>query len=314
MRTRCWRDWALVVVTAAALLATVLGVPASAAPATPVGLTSAIEAYQPYVGQSLCDPVAKPGVRAFMNLLIETYPDTGSDGIVRDCGTGGQSEHKEGRAFDWEVSASNPTDVTHVNDLLAWLLATDRYGNTNAMFRRLGLMYMIWNNRIWKGYQADRGWQPYSGASEHTDHVHFSFGWAGAKQATSYWTGRVAPIDYGPGKAPALPTVTPVARPANLPVLASYGSTTLTPSSSGAAVAALQTGLQRTATGTWTSDTTSAVQQFQRQQGLAVSSSWTPDNWLRLFPKPTVPFGAIEHVDPARGPMNLTGWAIDAGA
>ena len=311
MRTR---NWALVVVTAAALLATVLGTPATAAPATPAGMPSGVEAYQPYVGQSICDPVAKPGVRAFMNLLLDAYPSTGSSGIVRDCGVGGQSEHKEGRAFDWTVSATSTSDVANVNNLLAWLLATDKYGNKHAMFRRLGLMYMIWNGKIWKGYQADRGWQAYSGESEHTDHVHFSFGWAGAKQVTSFWTGRVAPLDYGPGQPPPLPTVTPVARPSNLPVLASFGSSTLTPSSSGAAVSALQAGLLRPATGTWTSDTTSAVQQFQRQQGMAVSSSWTPDNWLRLFPKPTVPFGAIEHVDPARGPMNLTGWAIDAGA
>ncbi|MDX6220668.1 MAG: hypothetical protein QOJ48_2349 [Frankiales bacterium] len=312
MRTR----WVLVVALAASLLLSGLGVPASAAPATPAGLTSAIEAFQPYVGQTTCDPVAKPGVKAFLNLLLAAYPDTGSDGIVRDCGTGGQSEHKEGRAFDWQVSASNATDVKHVNDLMAWLLATDRYGNKDAMFRRLGLMYMIWNKRIWKGYQADKGWQPYSGVSEHTDHVHFSFGWAGAKKATSYWTGHVAPIDYGPNRAPApvLPTVTPAAQPSNLPVLARFGSLTLTPSSSGDAVAALQKALQRPATGTWTSDTTAAVEQFQRQQGLTVSSSWTPAAWLRLFPKPTVPFGAVEHVDPARGLMNVSGWAIDAGA
>ena len=305
--------WALVLATAAALLTTAFGVPALAAPPTPAGLTAAIEDFQPYVGQSTCDPVAKPGVRAFMNLLLDTYTDTGSDGIVRDCGIGGQSEHKEGRAFDWQVSASNPTDVKHVNDVTAWLLATDKYGNKDAMFRRLGLMYMIWNKQIWKGYQADKGWQPYSGASEHTDHVHFSFGWAGANKSTSYWTGHVAPIDYGPGSAPSVPTVTPVAVPANLPVLASYGSQTLTAASSGDAVAALQRGLKRTATGTWTSDTTTAVQQFQKQQGLPVGS-WTPEAWLRLFPKPTVPFGAVEHVDPARGPVNLTGWAIDAGA
>jgi hypothetical protein len=305
----------LVVLMVLALVTACVGLPAAAAPATPGGLTSAIEAFQPYVGQSTCDPVAKPGVKAFMNLLLDTYPDTGSDGIVRDCGSGGQSEHKEGRAFDWQVSASNATDVKHVNEVMAWLMATDRFGNKDAMFRRLGLMYMIWNKRIWKGYQAAKGWQAYSGTSEHTDHVHFSFGWAGAKKVTSYWDGTVAGIDYGPkgSPAPTYPTVTPVAQPSNLPVLASFGALTLTPSSTGDAVATLQKGLQRPATGTWTSDTTGAVAQFQKQRGLTVSTSWTPTAWLRLFPKPTVPFGAVEHVDPARGPMNVTGWAIDAG-
>ena len=121
MRTRCLSSVALVVLTATALLATALGVPASAAPPTPAGLTAAIEPYQPYVGQSTCDPVAKPGVRAWMNLLLDTYPSTGSSGIVRDCGIGGQSEHKEGRAFDWAVSVGSARDRGYVRDLITLL-------------------------------------------------------------------------------------------------------------------------------------------------------------------------------------------------
>ena len=54
-------------------------------------------------------------------------------------------------------------------------------GNKAAMARRLGLMYIIWNNQIWKAYQLDRGWQAYNGSDPHTGHVHFSFGWAGAQ-------------------------------------------------------------------------------------------------------------------------------------
>jgi hypothetical protein len=312
MATRRLRRLALVAGTALAVLA-VSAVPASATPPpTPSNLPVGIENFQSYVGQTMCDPVAKPGVRAWMNLLLDTYPDTGSSGIVRDCGIGGQSEHKEGRAFDWAVSASNATDVKHVNEVLGWLLATDSHGNKDAMYRRLGLMYVIWNKHIFKGYQAEKGWQPYSGESEHTDHVHFSFGWAGANKQTSYWTGKVASVE-GTAGATTYPTVSPVATPANLPVLARFGAGTLRPGSSGEGVIALQKGLQRPATGAWSDDTTDAVEQFQRQQSLPVEAAWSPDDWLRLFPKPTVPFGAVEHVDPARGPSLLTGWAIDAG-
>ena len=309
MRTR----WALAVGTATltvtALLTTALGVPALAAPATPAGLTAAIEDFQPYVGQSTCDPVAKPGVKAFMNLLLDTYPDTGSDGIVRDCGIGGQSEHKEGRAFDWQVSAASATDVKHVNEVTGWLLATDKYGNPDAMFRRLGLMYMIWNKHIWKGYQADKGWQPYSGASEHTDHVHFSFGWAGARQVTSYWTGKVAPIDYGPS---GRPVVTPVRSPANIKIVATYGATTLQSGSTGAAVKVVQSALTITPDGDFGPNTQAAVSAFQKDQGLTATGTFGPTEWKRLFPPPLNPFGAVEHVDPSLGTTVVSGWGIDA--
>lgn len=195
--------------TVLATLLVVVAMPSSQAqtsttPPTPAGLPKAAEAWQPYVGQSTCDPVAKPGVRAFSNLLLKTYPATSSLGIVRDCGIGGQSEHKEGRAFDWGVPSSKPEAVANAKSLLGWLLATDANGNKAAMARRLGVMYMVYDQQIWRSYAADKGWQAYTGANPHTDHVHFSFGWNGAKQVTSYWDGTVAPVDYGPSAtAPA---------------------------------------------------------------------------------------------------------------
>jgi hypothetical protein len=197
-----------------------LGVPAAAqattqpVPPTPAGLTASIEDLQPYVGQSTCDPVAKPGVAAFRDLLLRTYPDSGSLGIVKDCGAGGQSEHKEGRAFDWAMNAANPTQAAEVSALLSWLLKTDQYGNTNAMARRLGIMYMIWNRQMFRAYAPERGWAPYSGESAHTDHVHFSFGWSGANKATSYWGGKVAATATGPGPTPVVLDAKPFASPA----------------------------------------------------------------------------------------------------
>jgi peptidoglycan hydrolase-like protein with peptidoglycan-binding domain len=301
---------AVVVPLTLAVLATVVPAALAAPPAKPAGLPSAAEVFQPYVGQSICDPVAKPGVRAFSNLVLDTYRDTSSLGIVRDCGIGGQSEHKEGRAWDWGVSAGNATHVREVNELLGWLMATDGYGNSNALLRRLGVMYVIWNKRIFKAYQADKGWQAYGGPNPHTDHVHFSFGWAGANKVTSFWDKTVAPVDYGPS---APKSVTPVATPANLPVLAQFGSTTLAAGSTGAAVTAYQKGLKKPQTASFDSDTQAAVSAFQRAQGLAVTGKVGPKDWAALFPKPTVPFGTFETADPALGQTLVTGWAIDAG-
>jgi hypothetical protein len=152
-----------------------------------------IEGYARYEGQSTCDPVAKPGTLAMRNLLLARYPSTGSAGISRDCAIGGRSEHKEGRAFDWAANVSNAGQRAAVEAFINDLLATDRYGHKHAMARRMGIMYVIWNRQIWAAYAADAGWQPYTGASPHTDHVHISLSWAGARAQTSFWSGTVVP-------------------------------------------------------------------------------------------------------------------------
>jgi hypothetical protein len=157
-----------------------------------------IDAYASYVGQTKCDPTAKPGAVAFMNLVLATYPCTGSSGITRACNVGGTSEHKEGRAWDWKIQYPHPAADT----FLGWLLATDKHGNKHAMARRLGVMYMVWNNKIWSSYKASQGWRPYTGSNPHTDHVHFSFSWDGANKKTTFWTSPLPPADSGPPPAP----------------------------------------------------------------------------------------------------------------
>ena len=301
---------ALTVATAGVLVATTPGTASAAHPALPPNLPTGVELFQPYVGQSGCDPVAKPGVAAFQSLLMNTYRDTESYGIVRDCGIGGQSEHKEGRAFDWKVSASNPTQVAEVKALTDWLTGS-RDGEPAVMLRRFGIMYMIWNHQIFKAYQPEKGWQPYSGSSPHTDHVHFSFGWNGAKKATSWWSGKVAAVDYGPyatAPVPPVPVFSPVASPANLKTLAVYGGTSLRYGSTGEAVKIVQAGLEVTADGQFGRITEAKVKGLQTAFGLPVTGVFGPAEWRVLFPKPTNPFGRFESVSSTA----LTGWAADA--
>ena len=199
---------------------------AAAAPET-VTPGSAIEAFAPYQGQTQCEPIARAGVTAFRDLVLAAYPGTGDSGIVRSCSVGGTSEHKEGRAWDWRVNTTNPSDVEAVEDLFAWLLAEDEHGNAAAMMRRLGVMYVIWDSQIWKSYQSAKGWQPYSGASPHTDHVHFSYSWAGALKRTSYWTGEVSGTVASPIVSPC-----PTASPSPSASATSSTSTTSAPSPS----------------------------------------------------------------------------------
>jgi hypothetical protein len=157
------------------------------------GFPAEIEPYQPSDPQTACDPTPKPGVVQFKDVLLATYPVTGFSGIARECG-GGTSEHKEGRAFDWGASVSNPQQRAAVDDALGKILATDEHGNTHALFRRLGLMYIIWNRQIISSSRIDEGWRPYQCVQPadsdtcHTEHVHFSFSWAGAMGQTSWFT------------------------------------------------------------------------------------------------------------------------------
>jgi hypothetical protein len=192
---------------------TVSVVPAGAAPVTRMP-GKAIEVMSPYQAQSTCNPTPKPGTVALSKLVMAAYPGTGTSGIARDCSIGGLSEHKEGRAWDWHVVYSNPKQRAQAADFVHWLFATDAYGNTFAQARRLGIMYVIWNHKIWGSYSAGSGWRAYTGSDPHTGHMHISLSWAGAQKKTSYWTGAVAPILKAPN-APATPAkVAPIEPPA----------------------------------------------------------------------------------------------------
>ena len=65
---------------------------------------------------------------------------------------------------------------------------------------RLGVLYIIYNQRIWGQYNprwrgmASRG----SGTDNHKDHVHFTFTWNGALQQSPYWTGKARVVHRGP--------------------------------------------------------------------------------------------------------------------
>ncbi|MFC5241103.1 FG-GAP repeat domain-containing protein [Streptomyces atrovirens] len=171
----------LVVAAATILVAT----PASAAPSTP-DFGPAIDAYASYDPQDTCDPTAKPGTLGLRDLLDEAYGSHTSY-VTRACGDGGTSEHKEGRALDYMLNYNNSGERAIADDILTWLLKTDRHGNKHANARRLGIMYLIWDDKIWSSSQAADGWREYSGSNPHRDHIHFSLSWAGARKQTSWW-------------------------------------------------------------------------------------------------------------------------------
>jgi hypothetical protein len=199
----------LVVALLAVVVAVVVGaVPAAAkTPAGPAALAGvpAVDAHLGYQKQKTCSSKAKPGATALLALLISTWGGS-SSGISRACGVGGVSEHKEGRALDWHMDVANSSQRKRVDEALAWLTA-----NNGEAAYRLGIMYIIWNQRIWSIYYQELGWRPMpnrgSYTANHKDHVHISLSWDGAMQQTSWWTGVpvTEPLNSpcGTGGAPA---------------------------------------------------------------------------------------------------------------
>ena len=177
----------------AAALVTGVATPANAVvPNAPVALPAGIEVMPPYQPQTFCDPVAKRGTKALAALLTSTYHGTAIVSLTRPCGTD-TSEHYDGRAIDWGVNVANTKQRAQGKAFLAWLFAPDAAGNPHAMLRRLGVMYVIWNKRIWGSWS--QSWEPYSCSGVtacHQDHMHISLDWSGALERTSFWTGKVS--------------------------------------------------------------------------------------------------------------------------
>lgn len=203
---------------AVAVVPLAAGASAVAVPTTPK-FSSAIDAYARYEQENTCSPTEKPGPQAVRSLLQATYGTSIGSNIVRPC-TASDSGHEEGRALDWMTSVRVAAQRDMANAFIGWLQATDAYGNQNAMVRRLGIMYIIWNNRMWRAYDPSRGWAEYDNCLDpskagtaydtacHRNHVHLSFSWDGAWKRTSFYAGGVI-CPTPPAPAPftaAMPT------------------------------------------------------------------------------------------------------------
>jgi peptidoglycan hydrolase-like protein with peptidoglycan-binding domain len=260
-------------------------VPDPVAAAKPPAL---VEGFSPYLPQVSCDPVAKAGTLALRSLLMAAYG--GRDlGITRGCDVGARSEHKEGRAWDWGLDASVPAEKAVADQFLAWLLAPGPNGMLAYNARRLGVMYVIFDGRIWASYRAADGWRPYSGGESHADHIHISLAWNGATKRTSWWTGKAVGPDYGPcvpvegNPAPAWtsPRATPCPTPVDAMTLT--GTPLLAREATGAYVTQLQRLLSVTpVTGFFGPITEAALRAFQKARGLPVTATTTPATWAAV--------------------------------
>ncbi len=170
-----------------------------AAPAGAAAYDVAVEDYSSYQPARTCVKKAKPGTRALARWIDRKYVGGRAVASVRSCGTGGTSEHKEGRAIDWMMNASKRTDKRQVGRFLAKIFAEDKAGNPHALARRMGIMYVIWDDKMYASYRefaptkykssSCKKIKKCSPTLRHRDHVHISLNRKGAKAKTSWYAG-----------------------------------------------------------------------------------------------------------------------------
>ncbi|WP_292604929.1 hypothetical protein [Nocardioides sp. REDSEA-S30_B4] len=128
---------------------------------------AAIEDFAHYQPEERCSPKAKPGAAA----------------------------------VDWSNDATTKAGRKRVKAFLKDVLAEDHRERPAAKARRMGIMYIIWNDQM---YAAWRGFEPtdYLSSSckrkkkcsktlRHRDHVHISLSRQGGFGNTSFYEGRV---------------------------------------------------------------------------------------------------------------------------
>lgn len=247
----------------------------------PVTLPKALDATPGYVPQIACQPGTPAGVTKLRDLVLKTYGVGGAGNTARKCNEG-TSEHADGRAWDWMVNVNDAKQKKAAGDFLAWLTASH-----GANAKRLGIMYVIHNKMIWAVYREKDGWRPSSG---HTDHIHVSFSWNGARGNTSFWTGQVQPVDYGPcavfAGQPGVIRSTPRATACSKSValvrkhpnaIAELGSKAKT-------VVTAQKLLKVTQTKTFDTATRTAVRAYQTAHDLPDTGTLDVPTWAALFP------------------------------
>ena len=287
--------------------------PAGATPTPPpVAVAPAeIEDLAAYVPANSCSPTARPGTQKLGRLLVDTYPGT-SFGGSRACPATANSEHHEGRAVDWMNSVRKAKQNKQAKAVIAWLFASDAQGRPYANARRLGVMYVIWDNRIWGAYRPGDGWREYDGCTAgskqkksldsacHRDHMHLSLSWAGATGSTSYWTGAVAAPDFGPCRpagmrwassytganpvpCPRTPTAkAPTGASKTLRTIVTYSGRPMVKGSRYAGVKAVQKAIGAKQTGTYSAATVRKMKSWQRAHDLEATGTLDYATWAAL--------------------------------
>ena len=159
-----------------------------------------LEDYADYQPAARCAPAPKPGARLLARWIVQRHGSHASISRGCDRGSAVTSEHQEGRAIDWSADATTPAGRAAAQALLDELLAPDAAGNPAVRARRMGVMYVIWDDQMYSAWDAFVP-EPYLSSScrtrrtcsptlRHRDHVHVSLTRRAARAQTSWYVAR----------------------------------------------------------------------------------------------------------------------------
>ena len=160
-----------------------------------------LEDYASYQPQTRCSPKAKPGTKQLSRWIVNHF-DGGYGPISRPCRSGGTSEHKEGRAFDWTLDATRKADRLRAAAMLERIFRARQDGEGHVLARRMGIMYVIWNDHMYSAYDRfeksdylSSSCPTTKGCSatlRHRNHLHISLTRKAARAETSWYLARNA--------------------------------------------------------------------------------------------------------------------------
>jgi hypothetical protein len=181
---------AALVAAAVTVLALIASTPSAAA------YTDAPEDYASYQPEKGCRDKPRPGTKKLAAWINNTFDGGTAVASMRRCDRS-TSEHQDGRAIDWMMDATKKKDRRQVKRFLAQLFAADSDGNEHALARRMGVMYLIWDDGMYSAYRTsgadhferrDYGCTCGSKTARHRDHVHISLSLPGGRARTSWYT------------------------------------------------------------------------------------------------------------------------------
>lgn len=170
--------------------------------ATPSVAYAEIEDYASYQQPKHCHPAPHVGTAHLARWVVKKHGGSvASTSRPCDKSDGPTSEHQTGRAVDWAADAGRRADRRRVSRFLDHLFAKNGAGHRHAKARRMGVMYVIWKDRMYPAWDRFEP-RPYLSSSckkkkkcsktlRHRDHVHVSLSKAGAKGRTSWYDGRL---------------------------------------------------------------------------------------------------------------------------
>ena len=158
-----------------------------------------LEDFASYQPESRCSPRPKPGSVYLSTWLVKHYG--GSRGRIGSACSKSVSEHQEGRAVDWTNDATTKAARKRVAAFMDDAFGPDHRDRPAALARRMGIMYVIWDDRIysaWNGFEPEKylsssctKLKTCSKTLRHRDHVHVSLTRQGGFGKTSFFDGRV---------------------------------------------------------------------------------------------------------------------------